>query len=252
MRLALTYLDGDPNTLPFLEKFENEWSKYKKKSFRKEFNSLFKSKGKKAFCKKLDKLSENYFKEISKNTKRDYVLFDISPMDFLGVLMAYNKLSASLVIQGVLSEEELLSDEYITAKITAKITSIRQWSHYFDIIFYFPLSKSSNNLDVSNNYTVLQVEHCKALIDTNRIYNTEEFFAAPNDDKAAWIEVCGNPDIQLEHVKLYLNPDGDIWGEENNLITQHMGEVEEFKIDKDGFVVGLDVDDIKGLDNNFR
>ena len=170
-------------------------------------------------------------------------------MDFLAVLMAYNKLSANLVLQGMLTDDELLTDEYITDKIT----SIRQWSHYFDLILYFPMSKTSNNMNIFDNYTVLQVEQAKVLIDVNRIYNTEEFFAAPADDKAAWIEICGSPELMVEHVKLFLNKDGDIWGEENNLITQHMSDIEDFKVTPDGFVEALGEDDIKGkFVDNFR
>lgn len=222
MRLAQTYLDGDSNILPFGELFQDQWNKYKIKNFRKDYYSLFKSKGKKIFCKKFDKLSENYFREISKHTKRDYVLFDLSPMDFFVALFFF----------GVVHD---LDEEYIDSKIT----SIRQWAHYFDIIFYHPISKVSSNEAILNNDLVRGID--LLLRDINKHYNSEGFVGVPKDDKPHWQELCGSPEIQLEHVKLFLNESGDMFGEDNNLVTSHFGDIEEFEISSEGHVIAPEI-----------
>lgn len=121
-----------------------------------------------------------------------------------------------------------------------KFTDLRKYFEHFDMIFYHPITKTSNNTNIIEQENVSAYVQWVTLKDINKIYNRDEFPFARFDDKPALIEIFGSKEEQISLTKLYLASSGDMVGQESNLITDHVGNtVEDFEVTKDGFVTSL-------------
>lgn len=136
------------------------------------------------------------------------VLFDRCPLDNLVYTLWLHETGASDI------DEEF---------VRYSINQVKDASRYLDCIFFIPITK---------HHKVPIVPDGKRDIDPVYIEEVDQIFKAifqdwkqraggffKPDDCAAIIEVFGPPQVRMEMVKLYINPKGEFYGEQDSLLA---------------------------------
>lgn len=199
----------------FIEDFLKNWSMFKRPT--KTYRDVIKDKN-----LKINKETTKYSQELildsmieimdSYSRKKDYIIFDRTPLDnVMYSLWAYSKGVGDI-------------DEPFIEKCIAKS---RKAIQRLDIMFYIPLREKDKIPLVDDGVREVDPDYQKEI--DNLFFAAKElrdngddkFFNAK--DCSPLIEVFGNREERIEIAKLYLKEDGSIYGEEDSLILDALG-----------------------------
>lgn len=163
--------------------------------------------------------------------KRDYVIFDRSPLDALAyTLWAYEK------------KKDGFDDEYMENYIS----KVRQAMRDFDIMFFIPMTKynpelEESDLRSSDSEFRKEVDNIfKSLVEAKNKGDDSFFY---KEDCGPIIEVFGNRQERIEIIKLYINDNGNFYGEEDNLLLNALNQT--MNVDYDVDYIPPTIDDFK-------
>lgn len=206
MRLSISGTAGQGKTT-LLNDFLETWDMYEtpKITYRKHI------KGKK-HSKKTNKdiqwkILNTMIDEMEKYSEDDMVIFDRCPLDNLIYSMwAYHK--------GIGDIDEMFIEKCIPV--------VRESMHFLDIIFYTPITnvtkdeiEDDGKREVDEEY-IKEIDNLFKAMYSNWYQGDTRFF--PKEDRAAMIEVFGNPEERITLMKFYINEDGKMFGEEDTLV----------------------------------
>ena len=144
--------------------------------------------------------------ESQQYTRKDNIIFDRCILDNL----AY---SSWLYLNDKVSEKFL--DE-------TRIT-IREALKTFDIIFFFPLTNVSpvelKEGEMRESDAIYREEIDNIFKTFVKSYHQQDGRVFPSDDCPPIIEIFGNPEERIKMTELYLNKEGQNYGEEQSLIS---------------------------------
>lgn len=123
---------------------------------------------------------------------------------------------------------------------TASVIQARQALKHYDIIFFMPITKTTNipleervNRDINEDYRS-EIDMILKSFNTDYIHKHGKIF--PTDDCPAVIEVFGDRSERIGLVSLYIKPNGDPFGEEDgSLISfgdKDPNEMSDFEKDR--------------------
>lgn len=194
-----------------IKDFLKEWSMYKTPS--EDYRKLLKDKNypHSKNCTKEGQwaILNQMIDEMQKYKPEDYVIFDRCPLD-------------NLVFSLWAMEKGLggIDKEFIDKCIPI----VRESMKYLDIIYFIPITKVSpikiedNGVRETDPDYIEEIDHIfKALVQQyQRNLDSTPFF--DSNDCPAIIEVFGKPLERIQLLKLYLNADGNIIGEEGGSV----------------------------------
>jgi len=147
--------------------------------------------------------------DLQNTTKEDHVIFDRCPLDNLVYSMwSFDKQATDI------------DKEFIDKCIPLVSESMR----HLDIVFLLPITKvapvkieAREGREIDQNYNKEIDNIFKAI---QRSYHTGNSPFFPKDDSPAIIEIFGLPEERIEMIKLYLNEQGDLIGEEQSILSK--------------------------------
>lgn len=147
--------------------------------------------------------------DLQSTSKEDKLIFDRCPLDNL--------------VYSMWSFEKQASDidkDFIDKCIPLVCESMR----HLDIIFFLPITKVApvkieqrEGREIDENYNKEIDNIFKAM---QRSYYTGKSPFFPKDDSPAIIEIFGSPEERIEMIKLYLNEQGDLIGEDQSVLSK--------------------------------
>ena len=156
-------------------------------------------------------IRDSLIKDIQSYKRDDHVIFDRGLLDN----MAYTL---------YLNEKGVINDDYVRDTVPI----IREALSYYDIIFFTPMldnypveldtDTKNGARDVNPEF---RIETDSILKELERLYHNPKEKGAffPNTDCPAIISLFGKPQERIEMTKLYINPKGNPYGEEDSLIV---------------------------------
>ncbi len=155
---------------------------------------------------------ESIVEDLRSVSKDDYVIFDRSPIDnIVYSIWTYDKNKGDI------------DDAFVADCINIS----RHATQKLDLMFMIPMTKQNPELidsdlrDIDPTYQSEIDELFKGL-KKKREENDDVFFV--KNDSPMFIEVFGSRDARIEICKLYLNEEGDFYGEEDSLILDSNGD----------------------------
>jgi len=147
--------------------------------------------------------------DLQKTTKEDKIIFDRCPLDNLVYSMwSYDKAKTDI------------DKTFIDKCIPLVSESMR----HLDIIFFLPITKVApvkaeprEGREIDEEYNK-EIDNIFKAIQRSYHTGTSPFF--PKDDSPAIIEIFGSPEERIEMIKLYLNDQGDLIGEEQSVLSK--------------------------------
>jgi hypothetical protein len=147
--------------------------------------------------------------DLQGTTKEDKIIFDRCPLDNLVYSMwSFDKQATDI------------DKEFIDKCIPLVSESMR----HLDIVFFLPITKvapvkieAREGREIDENYNKEIDNIFKAI---QRSYHTGNSPFFPKDDSPAIIEIFGAPEERIEMIKLYLNDQGDLIGEEQSVLSK--------------------------------
>lgn len=194
----------------FINDFLKQWPMYKapKRSYRQvakkeaiKLNREGDVEGQRAIQKIL-------FDQIEETKNEKYVIYDRGPLDNLVYSIWLNAKKLGNV-------DDLFIEQSI-AKVKRIVST-------YDIIFFIPILRDypvdvveDEQRDTNPEFRTEVDNLFKGIIETYH-KGKDTFF--PKEDCPAIIEIFGTPEQRIEMAKLYINPKGDVFGEEDNLMN---------------------------------
>ena len=209
MRITLSGTAGQGKTT-LLEAFVNKWDMYETPEVT--YRSLIKpGKHSKSTNKETQwAILNQMIDQIEKYSAEDNVIFDRGPIDNLIYSMwSYHK-----------GESDI--DELFVEKC---IPVVRESMKLLDIIFYIPLTNASESTIDDDGTREIDIEYVREIdnffkaIHKNWMNGDERFF--PKEDRAAMIEIFGTTEERLTMLGMYLDADGEEYGEEDTLVDSN-------------------------------
>lgn len=147
--------------------------------------------------------------DLQGTNKGDKILFDRCPLDNLVYSMwSFDKTTSDI------------DKEFIDKCIPL----VRESMRHLDIIFFLPITKFSpvkvekkEGREIDINY-IKEIDNIFKAIQRSYHTGASPFF--PKDDSPAIIEIFGTPEERIEMIRLYLNDQGDLIGEEQSVLSK--------------------------------
>jgi hypothetical protein len=211
MRICVSSVAGTGKTT-FVKDFLNNWPNYK--SSGETYRKLISEKG----------LTLN--KEGNKNSQQ--IILDC----LLDEAMKYKKTDNVIHDRGTI--DNLIYTLWLKAKNKGEIDDnflqktfqlVKQSMFFYDVIFYIPYDDETitkeerENRETDKTYNSELDNFFKAV---NQMYYDKNTHLFPfNDDSGvpALIEIFGNRQERIEIAKLYINPEGNVYGDNDSLIS---------------------------------
>jgi predicted ATPase len=206
MRLAISGTAAQGKTT-LLKSFLDNWSMYKTPET--SYRSVLKPD---THSKQTNKDNQwdilNYMiDEMEKYSSDDHVIFDRCPLDNLVYSMwAHHK--------GVSDVDELFVEKCIPI--------VRESMKLLDIIFYIPITNVAQN-DIEDDGIretdaeyITEIDNFFKALYNNWYKGDTRFF--PKEDRAAIVEVFGTTPERVAMIELYINPEGNMFGEDESLV----------------------------------
>lgn len=219
MRITLSGTAGQGKTT-LLQAFIDKWDMYETPEVT--YRSLIK---KGAHSKDTNKETQwsilnHMIDQIEKYSADDNVIFDRGPIDNLIYSMwSYHKGESDI--------DELFIEKCIPV--------VRESMKLLDIIFYIPLTNASESTIEDDGSREVDVEYVQEIdnffkaIHKNWMNGDTRFF--PKEDRAAMIEIFGTTEERLTMLGMYLDDDGEEYGEEDTLVdTNELYDQFGFKV----------------------
>ena len=194
----------------FINDFLKQWPMYiaPKRSYRQEAKKADIKLNREGDIAGQKAIQEILYKQLEDTKNEKYVVYDRGPFD-------------NLVYSIWLNAKKLgnVDDLYIEQAIA----KFKKTVSVYDIIFFIPILKDypvavveDEQRDTNPEFRMEVDNLFKGMIET---YHKGKNTFFPKDDCPAIIEIFGTPEQRIEMVKLYINPKGDIYGEEDNLMN---------------------------------
>ena len=225
MRICVTGTDGIGKST-FINDMISKWSTYTSPvySYHEELDDLRDGN----FTKDKQQLIFDSINETLKQYgKNDNVVYDRGPIDCLVYALYGNNLNTSC------------DDEFIESLMEQVKNSLRM----IDLMFFIPITKTST-IDIEANAKEKDADYITSdfIVEIDNIfksiYNHWDLKNVPYviyDDKPHVLEIFGSPEERLHIAQMYINPQGDMYGESNILTPQEIDELEQLN-KKFGFV----------------
>lgn len=228
MRLSISGTAGQGKTT-LLNEFLKKWDMYEtpKVSYRSIVDKKS-TKKKKTHSKNTNKETQwailnHMIDDMTKYDKDSYVIYDRCPLDNLIYSMwAYHK--------NVSDIDEVFIERCIPV--------VRESMKFLDILFFVPITNVVQSAIEDDGKRETDVEYIKEIDNlfkamyANWAKEDERFF--PKEDRAAIVEVFGSTEDRLTMLGFYINDNGDMFGEEDALVTS------DIITDEFGFPVGVE------------
>jgi len=232
MRICVTGTQCQGKTT-FIDDFIGQWPMYKKPS--RTYRDIIASKNlqlnqggnRESQFAILDALCE----QAKDNADEEFCIHDRSVIDNL----AYTLWLASKEIGGVVPND-----------VTASIIQAREALKYYDVIFFLPITKTSNipleartNRDIDEDYRN-EIDMILKAFNTDYIQKKGNVF--PTDDCPAVVEIFGDRQQRIQLASMYVKPNGKPFGEEDGSLISLGGDDEEMSaFEKDRIMQQLSV-----------
>lgn len=154
------------------------------------------------------KILNSLIDDMQGTAKTDKIIFDRCPLDNL--------------VYSLWSFEKQASDidkDFIDKCIPLVCESMR----HLDIIFFLPITKFSpvvieekENRETDNTF-IKEVDNIFKVL--QRAYHTGASPFFPKDDSPAIIEIFGTPEERIKMIELYLDKNGELYGDEHSVLN---------------------------------
>ena len=217
MRICVTGTDGIGKT-SFIDDMISTWGNYKSPRY--------------SYHDDLDDLRDGNFSKVKQQSiidsivdtlkqygKNDNVIYDRGPVDCLVYTLYGN------------NNKTDCDDEFVEFMMEQVKNALRM----IDLIFFIPLTTASS-IDLVKNAEEKEADYidCDFMREIDNIfksiYNHWDLKNVPYviyDDKPHVLEVFGTPEERIHIAQMYVNPQGDQFGESNILTPQEIEELEE-------------------------
>lgn len=194
----------------FINDFVEKWPMYKvaKKSYREEAKKLGINLNKDGDVESQKLVQKILLEQIEDNKNEKHIIYDRGPLDNLIYSIYLNAKNIGNV-------DDLF--------IERSIQKTKQSMSAYDVIFFIPLSDKypveiveDNQRDTDPIFRQ-EIDHLFKSVFQTYIMRKDTFF--PLEDVPAIIEIFGDRKSRIAMAELYVNQDGDMYGEENSLIT---------------------------------
>ncbi len=194
----------------FINDFLKQWPMYKapKRSYRQAAKATDIKLNRDGDIEGQRAIQKILYDQIEETKNEKYVIYDRGPLDNLVYSIWLNAKGKGNV------DDLYIEQAIVKAK---KISSV------YDIIFFIPVLKEypvevvpDEQRDTNPEFRTEVDNLFKGIIETYH-KGKDTFF--PKDDCPAIIEIFGTPEQRIEMAKLYINPKGDVYGEEDNLMN---------------------------------
>ena len=230
MRLSISGTACQGKTT-LIKEMLNKWPAYEtpKASYR---DIIKKNNKKKTHSKNTNKATQwdilnHMIDELENYDKDSHVVFDRCPLDNL----IYSMWACYKEIGDI---DELFIDKCIPI--------VKESMKFIDIIFYTPITNVSQDDIEDDGERETDIEYIKEIDNLfkamykNWAEEDTRFF--PKEDRAAMIEIFGTTEERLHMLGLYINEDGNMYGDEESLVDTNI------LTDQFGFPVNAPEDDI--------
>jgi hypothetical protein len=217
MRICVTGTDGIGKT-SFINDMISTWGNYKspRYSYHDDLNDLRDGE----FTKdKQQSIIDSISDTLKQYGKNDNVIYDRGPVDCLVYTLYGNNNNTDC------------DDDFVESMMEQVKNALRM----IDLIFFVPITTTSN-IDLVKNAEDKEADYidCDFIIEIDNIfksiYNHWDLKNVPYviyDDKPHVLEVFGTPEERIHIAQMYVNPQGDQFGESNILTPQEIEELEE-------------------------
>lgn len=204
----------------FIKDFLKQWPMYKTPngSYREAVEAKGIKLNKEGTLEGQEAIRDILLEQLEKNKDEKYIIFDRGPIDNLIYSMWHYAKNPT-------QEMDLL--------IEKSIVKVRESLSKYDIIFFIPLLDKYPVEIVPDKQRCTdpvyreEIDHLfKSLMKT--YYDGKHLFF-PAEDCPALIEIFGKPQERIEMAKLYVDPNGNPYGEDTNLIS----EIQDAALDED-------------------
>jgi GTPase SAR1 family protein len=225
MRICVTGTDGIGKST-FIGDMISKWSNYTSPvyGYHDELDDLRDGN----FTKEKQQLIFDSINETLKQYgKSDNVVYDRGPVDCLVYALYGN------------NRDTDCDDEFIESLMEQVKNSLRM----IDLMFFIPITKTST-IDIEANAKEKEADYITSdfIVEIDNIfksiYNHWDLKNVPYviyDDKPHVLEIFGSPEERVHIAQMYINPQGDMYGESNILTPQEIDELEQLN-KKFGFV----------------
>ena len=225
MRICVTGTDGIGKTT-YIKDMMSGWNNYTcpEYSFHQDIQDLRDGQ----FTKdKQQQVMDSINDTLKQYGKSDNVIYDRGPVDCLAYSLYGNNTGTDC------------DDKFIEDLMEQVKNSLRM----IDLIFFIPITTTSS-IDLVKNAQEKEAEYITSdfIVEIDNIfksiYNHWDLPETPYviyDDKPHVLEVFGTPEERLHITSMYINPQGDMYGESNILTPKEIDELEELN-KKCGFV----------------
>jgi len=227
MRLAISGTAAQGKTT-LLNAFLDNWESYKTPE--KSYRSVLKDgeHSKQTNQETQWSILNHMLDEMEKYTADDHVIFDRCPLDNLVYSMwAYHKDVGDI-------------DELFIEKC---IPIVRESMKMLDIIFLIPITNVAQS-DIEDDGTretdseyILEIDNFFKAMYTSWSKEDVRFF--PKEDRAAIVEIFGTTEERIKMLEFYINPDGNMFGEDESLVDTNA------LYDEFGFNISDNTDSVK-------
>lgn len=194
----------------FIKDFMKQWPMYvsPKRSYRQEAKTGGIKLNRDGDIEGQKKIQKILLDQLEEYKDKPYVIFDRGPLDNLVYSIWLN-------IKKIGEVDDLFIEQSI-AKFKKTVST-------YDIIFFIPILKdypveivSDDQRDINPEFRKEVDNIFKGIIQTWH-KGKDTFF--PKDDCPAIIDIFGTPEQRIEMAKLYVNPKGDMYTDEDSLIS---------------------------------
>lgn len=217
MRICVTGTDGIGKT-SFINDMISTWGNYKspRYSYHDDLNDLRDGE----FTKdKQQSIIDSISDTLKQYGKNDNVIYDRGPVDCLVYTLYGNNNSTDC------------DDDFVESMMEQVKNALRM----IDLIFFVPITTTSH-IDLVKNAEDKEADYidCDFIREIDNIfksiYNHWDLKNVPYviyDDKPHVLEVFGTPEERIHIAQMYVNPQGDQFGDSNILTPQEIEELEE-------------------------
>ena len=154
------------------------------------------------------KILNSLINDLQETTKTDKIIFDRCPLDNL--------------VYSLWSFEKQASD-IDKAFIDKCIPLVCESMRHLDIIFFIPITKvapidiqEKENRETDKTF-IKEIDNIFKVL--QRSYHTGKSPFFPKDDSPAIIEIFGTPEERIKMIELYLDKNGDLYGDEHSVLN---------------------------------
>ena len=146
--------------------------------------------------------------QLESNSDKDHIIYDRCPLDNLVYSMwAFHKNVGDI-------------DEHFVEKC---IPIVRESMKLLDVIFIIPITNVAQN-DIEDDGVretdaeyITEIDNFFKAMYNN--WNSDDVRFFPKEDRAALVEIFGTTEERIKMLELYINPNGNMFGEDETLVN---------------------------------